>query len=253
MDRLTVSDGTDTATLTGAGRTPDGDLARWRLEVNLADSDTATGTTADRERRLLEAATQAVGLQGGGRLEYWVERVGPQGDHVPTSAGFTPSRNLLRLRRELPALATDLPTRAFVPGDAEAFLAVNNLAFDWHPDQGGMTDADLEARQAETWYDPDGFLLHEVADDLLGFCWTKVHTNEDPPVGEIYAIAVHPEHHGKGLGRALTLAGLAHLAGRRLRHAILYVESDNRPALRLYRGLGFETEFTNRSYQRIVR
>ena len=37
------------------------------------------------------------------------------------------------------------------------------------------------------------------------------------------------------------------------RHAILYVESDNRPALRLYRGLGFETEFTNRSYQRIVR
>ena len=163
MERLTVSDGTDTATLTGAGRTPDGDLARWRLEVNLADSDTATGTTADRERRLLEAATQAVGLQGGGRLEYWVERVGPQGDHVPTSAGFTPSRNLLRLRRELPALATDLPTRAFVPGDSEAFLAVNNLAFDWHPDQGGMTNADLEARQAETWYDPDGFLLHELS------------------------------------------------------------------------------------------
>ena len=39
----------------------------------------------------------------------------------------------------------------------------------------------------------------------------------------------------------------------RLRTAILYVESDNRPALRLYRGLGFETEFTNRSYQRIIR
>ena len=96
-------------------------------------------------------------------------------------------------------------------------------------------------------------MLHEVEDNLIGFCWTKVHSDQDPPVGEIYAIAVHPEHHGKGLGRALTLAGLAHLTSCRLRTAILYVESDNRPALRLYRGLGFETEFTNRSYQRIVR
>ena len=49
------------------------------------------------------------------------------------------------------------------------------------------------------------------------------------------------------------LAREAERHGRRLRHAILYVESDNRPALRLYRGLGFETEFTNRSYQRIIR
>ena len=163
MDRFTVSDGTDTATLTGAGRTPDGELTRWRLEVNLADLNTINGattdrgTTADRERRLLEAATQAVGLRGGGQLEYWVERVDSQDDHVPTSAGFAPTRDLLRLRRQLPALATDLSTRAFTPGDAEAFLTVNNLAFDWHPDQGSMTDADLKARQAETWYDPDGF------------------------------------------------------------------------------------------------
>ena len=72
-------------------------------------------------------------------------------------------------------------------------------------------------------------------------------------LGEIYAIAVDPEHHGRGLGRELTLAGLTHLAGRGLRHAILYVESDNRPARRMYRNLGFEVEFTNRAYQRFVR
>ena len=116
-----------------------------------------------------------------------------------------------------------------------------------------MTLEVLQARQSESWYDPEGFLLHEVDGDLAGFCWTKVHAEQSPPLGEIYAIAVHPEHHGRGLGRALTLAGLAHLAGRGLRHAILYVESDNRPALRMYRGLGFDKEFTNRAYQRIVR
>ncbi|GIT77525.1 MAG: hypothetical protein Ct9H300mP31_20560 [Acidimicrobiaceae bacterium] len=64
-------------------------------------------------------------------------RVGPQGDHVPTSAGVHSLPQPPAAPSRLPALATDLPTRAFVPGDSEAFLAVNNLAFDWHPDQGG--------------------------------------------------------------------------------------------------------------------
>ena len=253
MDRFTVSDGTDTATLTGDPERPDVDLRRWTVDLDLPADGPEAGNHAERGCRMLEAATQAVSIQGGGRLEFWIERVGPRSDQVPTTAGFTPHRDLLRLRRELPALPTDLTTRPFTPEDAEAFLAVNNLAFDWHPEQGGMTLEVLQARQSESWYDPEGFLLHEVDGDLAGFCWTKVHADQSPPLGEIYVIAVHPEHHGRGLGRALTLAGLAHLAGRGLRHAILYVESDNRPALRMYWGLGFDKEFTNRAYQRIVR
>jgi len=202
---------------------------------------------------MLEAATQAVSIQGGGRLEYWIQQVGSQSDKVPTTAGFTRFRDLLRLRRQLPALKTDLATRPFTADDATAFLAVNNAAFEWHPEQGDMMVEDLESRQSERWYEPGGFLLHEVDGEVAGFCWTKVHDDESPALGEIYAIAVHPDHHGKGLGRALTLAGLAHLSGRGLRHAILYVESDNRPARRMYEGLGFDREFTNRAYQRIVR
>ena len=194
MDRFTVSDGTDTATLTGDPERPDVELRRWSVDLDLPNDGPEAGNHAERGCRMLEAATQAVSMQGGGRLEFWIQQVDPQSDQVPTAAGFTPHRDLLRLRRELPALPTDLTTRPFTPEDAEAFLTVNNLAFDWHP-----------------------------------------------------------EHHGRGLGRALTLAGLAHLAGRGLRNAILYVESDNRPALRMYWGLGFDKEFTNRAYQRIVR
>ena len=257
MDRWTVSDGTDTVTLSG-------DPERWLVELDVYDPTTPgdpsdeLGTNDDRSRRLLEAATQAVALQGGGRLEYWIERVDQRSDDVPTEAGFVPYRDLLRLRRELPALITDLIVRPFTEVDAEAFLECNNRAFDWHPEQGEMTPEDLTARQAESWYDPDGFLLLEEVDAedepaIIGFCWTKVHADEKPALGEIYAIAVDPEHHGRGLGRELTLAGLTHLTNRGLRHAILYVESDNSPARKMYQGLGFEIEFTSRAYQRIVR
>ena len=252
MDSLTVSDGTDVVTLTGGPE-------RWLVELRIDDvgepgepSD-ERGTPAERGRRLLEAATHAVGLEGGGRLEYWIERVDDRSDEVPTRAGFVPWRDLMRLRRELPALPTELAVRAYRDADAEAFLDVNNRAFDWHPEQGEMTLDDLAAKQAEPWYDPEGFLVLEEDGAITGFCWTKVHDDEQPALGEIFAIAVDPEHHGRGLGRKLTLAGLAHLAGRGLRHAILYVESDNRPARRMYRDLGFEVEFTNRAYQRFVR
>ena len=41
------------------------------------------------------------------------------------------------------------------------------------------------------------------------------------------------------LRRALTRAGLSHLAGRGVSEVELYVEADNLPAIALYRGLGF--------------
>ena len=52
---------------------------------------------------------------------------------------------------------------------------------------------------------PMGFLLAWDGERLAGFCWTKVH---DDGRGEIYILAVVPGSQGRGLGRALLLAGL---------------------------------------------
>ena len=165
--------------------------------------------------------------------------------------GYRPVRELLRLRLtrgddNLPetTLPDGVSVRAFRPGaDEDAWLAANAAAFAHHPEQGGMTRAALQARMAEDWFDPEGFLLAVRDDDgaILGFHWTKVHpgTGGHPPMGEVYVVGVVPEAQGLGLGKTLTVAGIRHLQDAGLRAIMLYVDADNEPAMALYRRLGF--------------
>ena len=123
-------------------------------------------------------------------------------------------------------------------GEADALLRVNAAAFAHHPEQGGMDTAELAQRMDEAWFDPEGLLLgvDEASGELLGFHWTKQHSADR---GEVYVVGIDPAAQGRGLGKALTLAGLAHLAARGVREVLLYVESDNAPAVAVYSGLGF--------------
>ena len=146
---------------------------------------------------------------------------------------------------ESPALAArDHGAHASSPaGDDADWLRVNNRAFHNHPDQGGWAEATLQRRLVEPWFDPAGFLLAFDADGLAGFCWTKVHDGRPATaaLGEIYVIGVDPDHQGTGLGRALTVGGLEHLArDRGCPTGMLYVDGANPPALGLYRALGFD-------------
>jgi len=171
-------------------------------------------------------------------------------ERVATDAGLVLVREVLQLRRPLPAdPPPPLEVRAFRSGvDDDAFLAVNNRAFRWHPDQSGWTARQIRRAEAEPWFDPQGFLLHERDGRLAGFCWTKVHpaTDDERALGEIYVIAVDPDFTGLGLGRALTLAGLDHLARRGLTVGMLHVEGTNVAARALYDHLGFELHGAHR-------
>ena len=201
-------------------------------------------------RTLLETALGIVAGAGGGHVHMWVPKPTALHDELATAVGLQRGRELRQLRRVLPAEAhTTLPTRPFVPGqDEAAWLEVNNRAFDWHPEQGGWELEALRSREAQPWFDPTGFLLHERDAKLAGFCWTKVHPNHTPALGEIYVVAVDPGFRGLGLGRDLVLAGLDHLADRGLEVAMLYVDADNAWALRLYDQLGFTLDHVDQAY-----
>jgi mycothiol synthase len=197
--------------------------------------------------RVLGAAVDLIAAEGGGPVHWWVRDPDEAHTRIAELVGLAPARDLWQMRVALPlAETTDVVTRPFVVGrDEEAWLEVNNAAFAWHPEQGGWTVEDLRSRQEEPWFDPEGFLLHERDGRLAGFCWTKLH--REPDEGEIYVIAVHPGFAGQGLGRALTVAGLAHLS-RRTDTGMLYVDAANTPAVGLYAALGFTRVSTNRAF-----
>ena len=223
---------------------------RWELELVYDHDPARLDEALLAARAVLAEAVDTVAAAGGGHVHLWITR--PTDDHrrLAAAVGLSPGRDLWQLRRPLPVdEAWRLDPRPFVVGqDEEAWLEVNNRAFDWHPEQGGWTLADVRSREAEPWFDPDGFLLHEVDGRLAGFCWTKVHADHDPPLGEIYVIAVDPDLHARGLGRALVLAGLDHLARRGLGVGMLYVDADNERATRLYLDLGFRVDHIDRAF-----
>lgn len=174
---------------------------------------------------------------------------------------LTVARELLQLRRPLdvPVLpeivvpeGVTLRTYLGHEDDAE-IVRVNNAAFSWHPEQGGWTQAEIDERTAEGWFDPAGLFLAFAdtdPDTLLGFHWTKVHPPEgdDPELGEVYVVGIDPAAQGRGLGRVLTLAGMHYLRDRGLATVLLYVEGDNTAALNTYEKLGFGRFHTDMAY-----
>jgi mycothiol synthase len=202
---------------------------------------------------LLAAARQVVASDGGGTIVWWVSEPSDAELALASRAGMREQRRLLQMRRPLPTgMAVEIPTRAFRPGDDdEEWLRVNNRAFAEHHEQGGWTSETLRTRQAEPWFDADGFRIHERDGRMAGFCWTKIHSAEldHDPLGEIYVIAVDPDFHGLGLGRQLTLAGLDSLAERGIRHGMLFVDADNRTAVPMYERLGFVVHATDVAFE----
>jgi mycothiol synthase len=190
---------------------------------------------------LAETAVDAQRRTGGDPIVWWLDDPTDHDHAVAEQLGLAPTRELFEMRRALPhPHRAEIATRDFVPGDDdEAWLRVNNRAFAEHGEQGGWTIDTLRLRQAEPWFDPAGFRIHEVDGAVLGFCWTKLHTDVDPVIGEIYVIAVDPSAHGRGLGKQLTLAGLDSIADRGVTVANLYVDAGNTAAVSLYERLGF--------------
>lgn len=87
---------------------------------------------------------------------------------------------------------------------------------------------------------PEQFVL--VAEDdgaVVGFCiGGPSRSPNDPYRGEVYAIYVRPEHHGRGAGRALLEAAVMELLGRGFPSMIIWVLRENAPSRRFYERMG---------------
>ena len=222
---------------------------------------------AYRRRGIGERLVRALAEQATTPLQLWAPGDTPEARALAAQIGLLAVRTLLVMTRRLdedlpePHVPTGITIRSFQPGrDEQAWLAVNAEAFAGHPEQGGMTEADLAARMDEPWFDAAGFFVamraqtpgtEDHGDQMVGFHWTKRHGNH---LGEVYVLAVSPSVGGRGLGKALLLTGLWHLRQQGDTEVKLYVEADHSDAVGLYRDYGFTTASRDVMYaQRPIR
>ena len=216
-----------------------------------------------RRRGAGTALIRAALERSGGHNRFWAHGTLPAAAATAEALGLVPVRELMQMRRSLrdvpdAEVGNDVRIRTYRgPGDDAELLRVNNAAFAWHPEQGGWTQADIDERRAETWFDPAGLFMavDSETDRLLGFHWTKVHGAPADGLGEVYVVGVDPAAQGRGLGRLLTVVGMRGLAERLTDAAapadpvvMLYVESDNTAAVRTYERLGFAVHSVDTAY-----
>jgi ribosomal protein S18 acetylase RimI-like enzyme len=133
--------------------------------------------------------------------------------------------------------------RRAVPGDAQKIGAVFDAAV-----REGWTYLGELARKPmfppEEWdrevreHAPPNVLLVAIdeTENLVGF--TAVHPRE----GEMYLLFVHPEHAGRGVGRALLDAAHEALRAGGCREAFLYTHEENKRAIAVYEAAGYRRD-----------
>jgi mycothiol synthase len=173
-------------------------------------------------------------------------------DAVLATNGFVVVRELAYLAVELPIEESDDGSglRPFTPSDTAKILRVNRAAFSSHREAASMDETEFGRLLDQHGMGPHGFLVKEQGNDLLGFCWTRVHANGD---GEIFRVAVSPQMQGMGLGRTLVIGGFDYLAKQPgVSRGTLWVDLSNTPAVNLYRNLGMTDALVNREFERGV-
>ncbi len=159
------------------------------------------------------------------------------------TAGFHVHERLHLLARDLPpAPVATVPEgtalRRAHPLDRAGVLAVDHLAFEpfWRLDEAGLQDA-VHATPSARFRVAVGAGDGE-AGPVLGYSVVGRASHR----GYVQRLAVAPDHHRSGLGRALLADGLQWLERRRVRRVMVNTQERNLGALALYERTGFERQ-----------
>ena len=170
--------------------------------------------------------------------------------HLLSSHGMDVVKSLWKMRwQQEEAPEVNLPAgfaaRSFVVGQDEQVLTeLQNVAFE---ENWGFSPNTVEQISVRVKHNSGGpqsiiFITEDgVTEDgkPAAYNWTMFFADEREPSGVIAMTGVHPEYRGRGIGRAVVTAGIAHLVERGANFVDLEVESENAPARELYLKLGF--------------
>lgn len=144
-------------------------------------------------------------------------------------SGFEIRERLHLLGHDLAGLPArpDRRLRRATRRDLDQILAIDHAAFDpfWRLDAAGLEEA-VRATPSSRF---------RMSRDAAGYALV----GRAGERGYVQRLAVHPDHHGGGLGTALVVDGLLWLRRWRVREALVNTQESNERAVALYERLGF--------------
>jgi mycothiol synthase len=158
----------------------------------------------------------------------------------------------------LPEWPAGYSARTFMPGqDEHTSVQLENESFQ---DEWEYVPVELEEIQGfvrSPSFRADGVIFAVHEGQVVGECWNWIDGDRIAQSGEkrgdIWCLCVHPQHRGRGLGRALLLAGVQWLRGQGMTSAHLTVDGASERAKHLYESVGFVTQRTNIWYRKELR
>lgn len=168
--------------------------------------------------------------------EYFHLELETAGSQLPETEGLAVS--LRPLQSHEAALLTELQNRCFTG------------AWEFNPN----TVEEIARTINSPFCSPEDILLACDGDRAIGYCWTMVlpAISGQPARGQILMLGIDPDYRGRGLGRAVLLAGLAHLANKGVQIIELTVDSENKAAFSMYKSLGFKVSSVSLWYEKTL-
>jgi len=176
--------------------------------------------------------------------------------------GFECVRRFLELRLDIPKVCWQDVCQAALEychlqcGEEDKLTQIQNRSFagTWGYNLGTVETIAYRINLSNC--SPEDVVLAYEGDKIIGYCWTE--TNYDGEVangerkGRIFMLGTDPDFRGRGVGKRVLLAGLAHLKNKGVRVAELTVDNENKAACALYWSVGFEVQTSNFWYEKVI-
>ncbi len=160
--------------------------------------------------------------------------------------GLTHTRTYWLMRWRQPQVPSNEMPRGYTllsyqPEYAGPLTDIQNAAFGGHWGFCPNTVEEIAYRAKMSISPPEGIVLLKDGTTTAGYCWTCTLGQAPHSVGIISMIGIGPTYRCQGLSKPVLLAGMSYLLAHGVEYIQLDVDSENTPAVKLYRSVGFDT------------
>ena len=191
------------------------------------------------------------GRQGGARLAHvCIPEEDKFARNFVVEQGFSQARCFLGmtvdLKGKLERFPDSIPVEHFHAGDAALLATVQNRVFtgSWGFCPNSPDDIRYFFRLTQSKWQ-DILMIRENA-KIIGYSWLHPVIKEGKAVEKrkwrLHMFGVDPEFQGKGWGKKLFQSSLEHVKNREATSLELTVDSENTPAIHLYKSVGFRVK-----------